>query len=1592
MYKHYVIKAAFSCLLASLFIFAGNSISAQTTFSGAVGSDYFNAANWSGGVPTTANAGTIPGGATVTINSALTINGTLTSYGTINANAAVTVSGTLNNYTGSAFNIGAAGKLTNNGTMDQRGSLDIVAGGQFSSTGNYSSTGTAVISNAGTVNLTGNFSNFGTINNGATLNVTGGTIGNNKAFNNNGTCNLNGGTFTNFNGANFENATGKTLNHTNTTLNNQGTLTNNGTYNCNGALTNGGTIINNQLFNNSAGGNITNNFRVNNFGAFNNNNQSNFVNVFELNNSGTFNNNFILENKGQLNTLAGGTFNNTATGKINNNFGALVSNANIFNNIGEIQSVGGINNTATFSNNGSIYTSTGGNIVTSGNFVNNNLLNNLETIINSGIFTNNGQLQNNSGGVFTNNGDLYNAQPARISNDYNIVNNKNLYNNGTIENGVRVFNNDYFENNGYLLNIGDFVNEVTGIFKNTHNSTTQGSNGGVLENSNGGVFNNKGTLNNYDEIFNFACSSFINTGIINNYYWWTNHSLFFNYGTFNELPYHQMNMDGGVEITGPTSTEICENATVAIGDNGSVTITGAVIATTAYDDCTTLTLKVNDSNSITYTCADLGTKSVQLSITDRVGSKVTCNAIITVVDNTAPVFQNCPTDILVVATGTTTNVTWTAPTATDNCGPVNVTSTHTPGTGFAVGSTTVTYNAVDGKGNGAAPCTFTVIVVPPGDCGDVASVRKVNSTATNCGAGTAYSLWLNNQYYAAGNDLLFIEYTNGTAQLVGSVTKGSSRGYVEVFFSGKTTTAPSGSPKLELCVTSGNPAWTYYPSLNGTITLDDCRSYNIKRYGPAPQMGLGGNLQDKNLQGLSAWFSTDNGATHGGDFNFRLGDQVQCHNSIYLEAECATVGSNWQIRTDAGASNGKLLLPPNSYAYDNPPTNTADLVTFNVNLSVAGNYRLFARTIVPNSSGDSYWVRANNGPWVKWNSINSPAYNGYQWDQVGHWDGCSEDVPVSFNMIAGANTIQFSWREPNACLDKLYLTLTGKAPTGLGGNANNCGNAGGGTDPFDGKVLCIKSRNSGKSADIYGGSTANGGKLIQWDATGGNNQKFKFTKVAANAYTITVQHSGKCLDATSNCSAGSKIVQNTCDGTNSQKWTIEDAGSGYYFIKNVGSGLYFDVSGASTANGAEIIMWSKHGGNNQQWTIEDCGNATPPPPTCNKKALFVVGKTSLCTSDEAVKDRLESLGYTVTLKEDDKCDSNDGTDKGLIVISSTCNSSKVGSKYRDINVPVIVWESYLYDDMKMTGTSVNTHYGISDKISKLQVTDSGHPIMQGASGEYSIFTSNKNTNWGNPGNAASKVATIPGNPNCVLIFTYDTGAPMVGMNAPARRCGFFLEDDNAHKMTTTGWQIFDRTVQWTSGCDLGINAENERTDLLELQAQRGDNMVSLYWKNNTGFKNQTFTIEKSIDGMNWEVLAKLDAFKDEDQSTNLFEDLDLAPVVGENSYRITVTFLDGTTQTSEIQTVTIADIEDFGIYPNPASTSTNLNLETMVGEKNVVVRLFDWSGRQVEQIQIDEVYETAYRLDLQNYQTGRYSVQISADGKRPVSKKLIISK
>ncbi|MCC7507537.1 MAG: T9SS type A sorting domain-containing protein, partial [Saprospiraceae bacterium] len=88
---------------------------------------------------------------------------------------------------------------------------------------------------------------------------------------------------------------------------------------------------------------------------------------------------------------------------------------------------------------------------------------------------------------------------------------------------------------------------------------------------------------------------------------------------------------------------------------------------------------------------------------------------ITASDAMPPAFQNCPGMIMVAndVDQCSAKINWTAPYATDNCGPVTVTQTSGPASGSVIPvgpAQTVVYTATDLSGN-TATCSFDVMVM-----------------------------------------------------------------------------------------------------------------------------------------------------------------------------------------------------------------------------------------------------------------------------------------------------------------------------------------------------------------------------------------------------------------------------------------------------------------------------------------------------------------------------------------------------------------------------------------------------------------------------------------------------------------------------------------------------------------------------------------------------------------------------------------------------------------------------------------------------------------------------------------------------------------
>jgi hypothetical protein len=193
-----------------------------------------------------------------------------------------------------------------------------------------------------------------------------------------------------------------------------------------------------------------------------------------------------------------------------------------------------------------------------------------------------------------------------------------------------------------------------------------------------------------------------------------------------------------------------------------------------------------------------------------------------------------------------------------------------------------------------------------------------------------------------------------------------------------------------------------------------------------------------------------------------------------------------------------------------------------------------------------------------------------------------------------------------------------------------------------------------------------------------------------------------------------------------------------------------------------------------------------------RKALLVAGSTTLNRGDSAVRNRLQGMGYAVTVKDDTSSAASDATGMDIVLLSSTAESADVNSKFCNVAVPVIVWEDNLFDDMKMTGVS----HAYASGQSAVAVNHSAHPMAAGFSGAVAVYTSSDGVSWGVPSSSAISLAGLASDSTRSVIFGYEQGAAMVGLTAPARRVGFFLAPSGASKLTSAGAALFDAAVAW----------------------------------------------------------------------------------------------------------------------------------------------------------------------------------------------------
>ncbi|MCB9234639.1 MAG: HYR domain-containing protein [Bacteroidia bacterium] len=181
---------------------------------------------------------------------------------------------------------------------------------------------------------------------------------------------------------------------------------------------------------------------------------------------------------------------------------------------------------------------------------------------------------------------------------------------------------------------------------------------------------------------------------------------------------------------------VCKNVTV--NANGSCQGTAAA---TQFNNGSS----DPDGDPLTFSVSpaapySLGTTNVVLTVSDGTLSS-TCNASVTVVDNTNPTIT-CPANISVNAASglCAATVTYSTPTFTDNCSGATVARITGPASGssLAVGTYSTTWRATDGNGN-TANCTFQITVVDNQNPSITCPANQSISATSAAGAAATYT-------------------------------------------------------------------------------------------------------------------------------------------------------------------------------------------------------------------------------------------------------------------------------------------------------------------------------------------------------------------------------------------------------------------------------------------------------------------------------------------------------------------------------------------------------------------------------------------------------------------------------------------------------------------------------------------------------------------------------------------------------------------------------------------------------------------------------------------------------------------------------------
>ena len=249
-----------------------------------------------------------------------------------------------------------------------------------------------------------------------------------------------------------------------------------------------------------------------------------------------------------------------------------------------------------------------------------------------------------------------------------------------------------------------------------------------------------------------------------------------------------------------------------------------------------------------------------------------------------------------------------------------------------------------------------------------------------------------------------------------------------------------------------------------------------------------------------------------------------------------------------------------------------------------------------------------------------------------------------------------------------------------------------------------------------------------------------------------------------------------------------------------------------------------------------------------------------------------------------------------------------------------------------------------------------------------------------PGNYSS-------NPTADYSFTYEDsdhttgGNTITEANLQAQRWNGGLGDWDQTSLTGVV-DVSNNVLSATGLSELGIWTLVDVTsplpvELVSFQAELVDKEVRLHWVTASEINNDFFTVQRSIDGKQFDSLSTVSGAGNSNEFIH-YQAFDRRPLKGRSFYRLKQTDFDGQYEYSEIVSIqNLSDFREIDVYPNPVTHGRlNLRFEGLEGEE---IRLYvqDVLGKvlQTRSIRIENQYLDLH-LDVSAYASGVYYIRM----------------